>query len=151
MTLYEINEEITNCIDTETGEVDAEKLEALEMLRDEKIEGIALWIKDLKAEAEALKAEKLAFEKRQQAAEKNAERLKNYLTGYLNGEKFKTTKCAVSFRKTQSVNIISVMDVPPQYVSVEIKPDKNAIKAALKEGKKVSGAELVLSTSCQIK
>ena len=151
MTLYEINEEITNCIDPETGEVDAEKLEALEMLRDEKIEGIALWIKDLKAEAEALKAEKQAFEKRQQAAEKKAESLKNYLTGYLNGEKFKTTKCAVSFRKTQSVNIINVMDVPPMYVNVEIKPDKNAIKAALKEGKKVSGAELVESTSCQIK
>lgn len=151
MTLYEINEEITNCIDPETGEVDAEKLTALEMLRDEKIEGIALWIKDLKAEAEALKAEKMAFEKRQQAAEKKAESLKKYLTGYLNGEKFKTVKCAVSFRKTQSVNIISVMDVPPMYVNVEIKPDKNAIKAALKDGKKVSGAELVESTSCQIK
>ena len=151
MTLYEINEEITNCIDTETGEVDAEKLEALEMLRDEKIEGIALWIKDLKAEAEALKAEKQAFEKRQQAAENKAESLKNYLTGFLNGEKFKTTKCAVTFRKTQSVNIINVMDVPPMYVNVEIKPDKNAIKAALKDGKKVSGAELVESTSCQIK
>ena len=151
MALYEINEEITNCIDPETGEVDAEKLEALEMLRDEKIEGIALWIKDLKAEAEALKAEKQAFEKRQQAAEKKAESLKNYLTGYLNGEKFKTVKCTVSFRKTQSVNIINVMDVPPMYVNVEIKPDKNAIKAALKDGKKVSGAELVESTSCQIK
>ena len=151
MTLYEIDEAMQKCIDEETGEVDLDMLDALTMARDEKIESIALWIKDLNAEAEALKVEKMAFAARQQAAEKKAESLKNYLTGYLNGEKFKTTKCAVSFRKTQSVNIISVMDVPPQYVSVEIKPDKNAIKAALKEGKKVSGAELVLSTSCQIK
>lgn len=151
MTLYEIDEAMLKCIDEETGEVDTEMLDALTMAKESKLENIALWIKDLEAEAEALKAEKQAFEKRQQAAEKKAESLKNYLTGYLNGEKFKTVKCAVSFRKTQSVNIINVMDVPPMYVNVEIKPDKNAIKAALKDGKKVSGAELVESTSCQIK
>ena len=51
MKLYEIDEQILNCIDAETGEIiDADMLNALQMERDAKIEGVALWIKDLKAE-----------------------------------------------------------------------------------------------------
>ena len=58
MTLYEIDQQLLDCIDLETGEIiDAEKLTELTMERDEKIEKVALWIKELKAEAEALKAE----------------------------------------------------------------------------------------------
>ena len=56
MKLYEIDEAILGCIDTETGEViDPERLTALQMERTEKIEGVALWIKDIKAEIEAEK------------------------------------------------------------------------------------------------
>lgn len=151
MNLYEINEEMLNCIDAETGEVDTDKLDALAMLRDEKLESIALWIKDLKAEAEALKAEKLAFAARQSAAENRAESLKNYLTGFLKGEKFKTTRCAISFRKTESVKITNELELPPEFTSVEIKADKNAIKQAIKNGQTVTGAEIVEGISCSIK
>ena len=56
--LYEINNDILGCVDMETGEIiDEEKLEALEIERDMKIEGVILWRKDLIAEAEAVKAE----------------------------------------------------------------------------------------------
>jgi hypothetical protein len=151
MNLYEINEEMLNCIDAETGEVDTDKLDELTMLRDEKLENIALWIKDLKAEAEALKAEKQAFAARQSAAEHRAESLKNYLTGFLHGEKFKTTRCAISFRKTESVKITNELELPPEFTSVEIKADKNAIKQAIKNGQTVTGAEIVEGISCSIK
>jgi hypothetical protein len=151
MTLYEINEEMMNCIDPETGEVDIDQLNALQMLREDKIESIALWIKDLKAEAEALKAEKLAFQARQAAAENKAESLKNYLANALNGEKFKTTRCAVSFRKAEKVEITDELELPPEFTTVEIKADKTAIKQAIKNGQKVAGAYLVESTSCIIK
>ena len=51
MTLYEIDDAILNCIDEETGEIiDAEQLDKLYMEKEEKLENIALWIKDLKAE-----------------------------------------------------------------------------------------------------
>ena len=61
--LYEINESIVAAfergIDAETGEILSEKaleeLAKLEMERDEKVEGIALWIKNLLADAEVLK------------------------------------------------------------------------------------------------
>ena len=55
MKLYEINEAILNCVDPETGEADVEKLDELIMMRDEKLENLALWVKDLKAELENLK------------------------------------------------------------------------------------------------
>ena len=56
MKLYEINEQILDCIDSETGEViDPEKLNNLQIAKDEKLENLALWYKDLLAEANALK------------------------------------------------------------------------------------------------
>lgn len=59
-TLYEIDEEILNCVDQETGEIiDPEKLAQLQMDFDKKVEGIALWIKNLLSDAEAIKAEKI--------------------------------------------------------------------------------------------
>ena len=56
MTIYDIDNAILECIDMETGEIiDTDKLNELELERESKIEGVACWIKDLKAEAEALK------------------------------------------------------------------------------------------------
>ena len=52
--LYDIDQDILDCVDLETGEIlDTEKLDALQMEREAKLEGVALWVKDLRAEAEA--------------------------------------------------------------------------------------------------
>lgn len=89
MNLFEIENEIMNCWDQETGEIlDSDRLDQLEMERDTKIENIALYIKNLTADAEALKAEKQSFAERQKAAENKAELLKKYLATYLAGQKF---------------------------------------------------------------
>lgn len=153
MTLYEIDEAILSCIDPESGEIiDAEKLDALQIERDEKLENVALWIKDLTAEAEALKAEKQAFAERQKAAETKAESLKKWLSDALAGEKFKTTKVAVSFRKTQSVQVSDIWELEEKFVKVpEPTADKAAIKAAIKAGEDVKGATLIDSISISVK
>ena len=145
MRLYEIDEAILSCIDPESGEIiDAEKLDALQIERDEKLENVALWIKDLTAEAAALKAEKQAFADRQKAAETKAESLKKWLSKALEGEKFKTTKVAVSFRKTQSVQVSDIWELDEKFVKfAEPTADKAAIKAAIKAG---SEPEKVSST-----
>ena len=40
--LYEINQDILDCVDLETGEIlDTEKLDALQMEREAKLEGVA--------------------------------------------------------------------------------------------------------------
>ena len=158
MTIYEINEQILNCIDPETGEIiDIDKLNELELERDAKIENVACWIKELKAEAEAIKAEKLALAERQKVAENKAESLKKWLAYALNGEKFKTAKCSVSFRKSEVVeitdeglnNLMKEHDELLTYKAPE--PNKTAIKQALKDGLSVQGVRLGCNTSVIIK
>lgn len=145
MKLYEIDEQILGCIDAETGEIiDADMLNALQIERDAKIENVALWIKDLKAEAEAYKAEKQAFEKRQKTCENRAESLKQWLAVALNGERFKTTRCNVSFRTVKSVNVTDVFALDSKFVKFsDPTADKTAIKKAIEAGETVDGAELI--------
>lgn len=158
MKLYEIDNAILDCIDMETGEViDIEKLNELQLERDTKIENVACWIKDLKAEAEAIKAEKQALAERQKVAENKVESLKKWLAYALNGEKFKTAKCAVSFRKSESVEVTdagikSLMKEHDELLTYEApEPNKTAIKQALKDGLNVDGVQLVQKTSTIIK
>lgn len=153
MTIYEIDQAILNCIDLETGEIiDTEQLDKLTMEREVKLENVACWIKELKAEAEALKAEKMAFAKRQQVAENKMESLKKYLAYALDGQAFKTTRASVTFRKSQSVEVADIYKLDENYLRYkEPEADKTAIKEALKAGQTVAGATLVENTSVIIK
>ena len=158
MKLYEIDNAILDCIDLETGEViDTERLDALNMERDAKIENVACWIKDLQAEAEAIKTEKQALAERQRVAENKAESLKKWLAYALDGQKFSTAKCAVSFRKTEKVEISDVGMIRLMKEHDELltykdpEPNKTAIKQALKDGLSVEGVHLVQNTSTIIK
>lgn len=152
MTIYQIDEAILGCIDTETGEVDVEKLGELTLQREQKIENIACWIKNLISDAKALKDEKKALEERIKAKENRAESLKSYLENVLDGQRFETPKCAVAFRKTQSVNISDLSAIPTDYLRFKpAEADKAAIKAAIKNGETVSGAELIEKLSMSIK
>jgi hypothetical protein len=153
MKLYEIDQAILNCIDLETGEIiDTEQLDKLTMEREAKLENVACWIKELKAEVEALKAEKMAFAKRQQVAENKMESLKKYLAYALDGQAFKTVRASVTFRKSQAVEIADIYKLDENYLRYkEPEADKTAIKEAIKQGKTVAGATLVENTSVIIK
>lgn len=153
MNLYEIDNAILDCVDMETGEiVDLDKLESLQMKRDQKIENIGCWIKNLLADAKALKEEKDKFAKRQKAAECKAASLKEYLSRYLNGEKFESTEVSISFRKSDSVVVAENAIVPEEFLKyADPTPDKAGLKAALKAGKEFPGISLVPSQSIQIK
>ena len=155
MTIYNIEQEIMDCIDEETGEIiDIDRLNALEMERDRKVGNVACWIKDLKAEAEAIKAEKQALEKRQKAAENKAERLKEWLQSILQGEKFKDSRCSISYRKSERVDFADsfVMDsLPDSMKKVTVEPRKTEIKDYLKTGATIEGVTLVESSNIQIR
>ena len=152
MKLYEINEAILACVDPETGEADTEKLDELMLMREEKLENLALWVKDLKAEADAIKAEEKALAERRQAKERKAESIKKYLEKELAGQKFETSRAICSFRKSQKVEISDITKIPDDYLKYSLPTaDKVAIKAAIKDGLTVEGAELVDSISMTIK
>ena len=153
MNLYEIDEAIMGCVDLDTGEIlDVEKLESLEIERDTKVENMALWLKNLKAEAEALKAEKIAFEARQRSVNRLIESVTSYMSGYLNGTKFKTTKVDVSFRKSTVVEVSDIWKIPDDYLNYkEPEVKKNELKKAIKEGMFCEGAKLVIKNNMVIK
>lgn len=151
-TLYGINRAIEDCVDLETGEiVDFDRLENLQMERKEKISNIACWVKDLNAEAKAIKEERMALAKRQLAAERKAESLKEYLKTALAGERFKDARCSISFRKTQHLEIEDDASIPDEFVKCFRTVDKAGLTKALKEGGVVEGVSLVEGQSIQIR
>lgn len=155
-TLYDLAVELANFkldIDEETGEVlNADELDNLQMARDEKIEGICLWIKNLKADAAAYKAEKDSFAKKQKAAENKAEALRNYIQYILAGEKFKTNRVAISYRKSDQIECPDIAAVDDDYLRYkEPELDKAKIKEALKNGIEVKGCTLVERQNMQIR
>ena len=153
MNLYEIDNEIIDLVDDETGEIiDINRFDELSMERDAKVENICLWIKNLKAEAEALKAEKDAFAARQKTAENKMNSLKNYISHYLEGTSFESTRVKVSFRKSESLEVSDVYKIPDEFLKYkEPDVDKQALKQAIKKGEHFEGCELVEKLNIQIK
>lgn len=155
MNLYEIDDAILACVDQETGDIlDLEKLEALEIEHDAKISNLACWVKDLRSEAAAIKAEKDALDKRMKAKDNLADRISNYLENYLNGAKFEDSRCAISYRKSESTEIAEDLDLntlPDDCKKITVTANKTAIKAALKNGVMIDGCTLVTKNNIQIK
>lgn len=154
MNLYEIEAEMLTCISEDGEVIDLEKLDALTMERNSKVSNIACWIKDLKAEAEAIKAEKQNLDKRQKVAENKAASLREYLAGFLNGEKYKDARVSISYRKSTAVQIAEDMDIkrlPEEYLKVTVEPSKTAIKEALTNGVAVEGCTLIENNNIQIR
>ena len=158
LKLYEIPNEIENLIDPETGEItDVDKLNELVSKYNNGVEWLALEVKNSLAEAEAYKHEKDAFAQRQKTAENRARNMKNYISYLLNGEKFKTNKVAISFRRSEAVevdeeNFMLWAKEHNAYLRwKEPEVDKTALKEAFKQGIEVPYARLVENNSIKIK
>lgn len=165
MTLYEINDQIMAVLGRMAEETDengefedflVDELEALQMARDEKLEAIGCYIKNLDAECEALKAEIKNLKDRLDKKIAKSERLEEYVKHDLlfHGDtKKEFTRVVFSFRKSTLVSITSLDDVPEEYGTVksEFVVDKKKISAAIKSGETVPGAELVEKQNLQIK
>ena len=154
MTLYEIInaiDEVTSSfqIDEETGEVimDFEKIEALNLAKEEKIENVGKYILNLEAEAKALSERKKEIERRIKSLTSRAEHTREYLNNCLNGEPFKCLDFEIKYTKSERVEINeelfdnSINDRFLKYKKPE--PDKVEIKKALANGEIVPGAQLV--------
>ena len=163
MQLYEIDaaiqEVLDRMVDPETGEVSDDALALLEDLsvqRQDKIEGVALYYKNLAADAVAIKAEEETLRKRRQSAENHAARLKAYLSDFMPGETLETAKVKIGWRKSTAVMVANEADfiraAPKDYLTYKDPTvNKTAIKEALAAGKEVPGAELVTNMNLQVK
>lgn len=164
MKLYEITQELEEFqAAVENGDIPpeaiADTLAGIEFEFDEKVENIACFIKNLSAEAEAIKAEAAALTARAKQKENAIAFYKRYLTeafGAANKDKFESARCAVSFKKSEKVIIsdeTTFYEKHPDFckVKTEISPDKMQIKKLLKGGIEVAGAHLEESQNIQIK
>lgn len=160
-TLYELNGAVYEVLrgglvfDEETGEVlfDENNIDALEMARNEKMEACALFIKDLEATAAAIKAEEKALQARRTAYEKRAQRLRDYLAYSMQewgDTRLETPRTVLSWRKSEAVEV-NEAELPREWYKAVYSPDKAAIKAAIKAGEQVQGAQIVERQNLQIK
>lgn len=162
MNLFEINDAITRCIklesgdgyvDTETGEIiDTEALDNLVMERDTKIRNIACWIKNLEADEKALGDQIKTFTARKNAAKNKRESLKSYLAAFLAGNKWQNSEVAISWRKSESVEVEDGAAIPEKYLRYkEPEINKAQLKADLKAGTVVYGCQLITKNNIQVK
>jgi hypothetical protein len=166
-TLYELDQalklamdQVFENIDPETGEItdqiDFTVIDQLNGDRNKKLEGIGCYIKNLTAEIDAIKSEIATLSKRASNKKRKIEHLKKYVTESLNlvgQNKFETAKVAYSFRKSKSVNVINIDNIPDEYVRLKTEkvPDKTAIKKAIISGETIPGASIETSMNLQVK
>ena len=159
-SLYELSQTYLEVLDAlitnEDGTMDITSLEEINDELGNKIENVALYIKDITAFAESIKAEEQNLAQRRKSLENKAIHLKGYLTSCMEmvGQtKFETAKVKLSFRNSKAVEITNETMLPSRYYAEKrtYVPDKVAIKEAIEEGDDVPGAELVERRNLQIK
>lgn len=165
-TLYEIDKNIEAImdrmfeeVDEQTGEVKTEivdELKNLQEAREEKLDNLGAFIKNLTSDVEAMKAEKDILDKRIKTKQNKIEWLKSYVASDLianDQSKFESSRVVFSFRKSTSVSIPDETKIPKKYfkkVTTE-KLDREGIGKLLKEGHTIRGAELIEKQNLQIK
>ncbi|MBQ1483869.1 MAG: siphovirus Gp157 family protein [Eubacterium sp.] len=150
MTLYELTDQMYALLlkleeippeDPEERETwEAAIRDTMEMLADdfaEKAEGYGQVMKQLQADAEAVKAEKMRLARRQQALENNIERMREAIKRAMLITDQKRVKTDLfSFSVSPRLDLVidaDVEEIPDDLVRVKAEPDKAAIKAFLKE------------------
>lgn len=154
MKIYEIPGALRNLldrldVDPDTGEVDGDALVAYAEYQGqaaEKLEGTACYVRELEAEAEAIKAEEDRLAKRRKALEGKAARLKAYMMPAIEsmGGKVKGVMASLRISRTQAVYVFDLDALPDAFkrVVTKVDPDKVALKKALKSGEDIPGAAL---------
>ena len=135
MNLYEIDARIMEAfeaaVDEETGEiVNEEAYAALDALQEQQV-----------------------LEARRKEAERKAESLREYVKRALDGEKFKTSKVAVSYRASKAIEYVGDINVLPEEFIRRKDPElnKTALKEALDNGAEIPGVSIVTRSNMIIR
>lgn len=161
MKLYEIIDELlfleNNWVDQETGEINEDlekKLGEIHIEFGVKMESIWKILKNYDAQSKAIETEIEKLRKRKKTIDNNFENLKRYAGQALEpGKKWVSENglAVYSWRKSTSTNIFAENLVEDEYIDIIRKPRAFDIKAAIKAGKTVSGAELIEKQNLVVK
>ena len=166
MKLYEINEEIA--IAESQIELYAEEhegditgcpfnlvLDELGLEKDKKLLSIGAWIKNLKADEDAIKRAIDNLKDRKKSVSTLIEKLKGYIAQNLpEGEKLKDLQTTLSWRSSKSVELLANMEVESfddKYLVKTVEVSKTALMKDLKSGIVILGAAIKENQNIQIK
>ncbi|MDD5319521.1 MAG: siphovirus Gp157 family protein [Methylococcales bacterium] len=164
LSLYQLSGNYLQALDFLTdpeadlpAEVINDTLEALGGELEDKAINVAKFLRNMETTAEAIKAAEESMAKRRKALEARVKWMKDYLKGNMEYTGIIKIECPYFKLSIQNnpvaVNVTNENAIPKQFKEQVItwKIDKTAIKAAIKNGEDVPGAELVNGTRLVIK
>jgi uncharacterized membrane protein YccC len=164
MSLYLIATEYRQALDTlAESDLDpqtlADTLEGLDGELQPKLIAVAMWARNVDADADAIEAAAKAMQDRAKALRAKAERTRAYLLQCMQlagVERISSPHVVLSVRANPaSVEIEDEAQIPAAYMTdpkpVPPKPDKALIKRALQDGHEVPGARLARGVRLEIK
>ncbi|QDQ28215.1 siphovirus Gp157 family protein [Chitinimonas arctica] len=137
----------------------ADTLEGLAGALEHKATNVAMFIRNLEANVEAIKGAEKQMAERRRAMESRAENLRDYLKGAMQATQIKVIESPyfkMAIRDNpQSVVIDTASQIPAKFMRQPdpppAQPDKKLIAAALNAGEEVSGARLVRGSRLDIR
>lgn len=160
MNLFNIKQEyLALAHQLSEGEVTPELEQALiinEAQLQEKATNYGYVIKNFEYEVDAIDNEIKRLKELKERREKAIDRMKQSVTNamQLYGiEKVESSFLKLSFRKSESVEVINDAQLLPEFTTTKVTttPNKTAIKEAIKRGEVVEGAVLVTNQNLQIR
>ena len=137
----------------------ADTLEGLSGELEVKAQNVAMFVRNLEASAEAIKAAEKQMTERRKAIENRAESIRDYLKSNMERTGINKIECpwfTIAIKKNpKSVCIDDANVIPNEYKRQPEppppSPDKKAIKDAIEAGKDVPGAHIEQGTRLEIK
>ena len=154
-TLADIEHEIATvlAVPEELAEEDRQPLaldylDSLALQEAEKVDGVSYAVRKRKSQIEWLQNEERRLRSRRQSMERRLASFREYLAALMTHYGVRSLKGnvgSVSLRSTRSVAVDDIGSVPAGYktVTVEERPDKQALRQALLGGDDIAGARLV--------
>lgn len=159
--LWEQAEEVLDAGNTDQAEQEKalayleELLKHAEGTHADKCLNLACLIKNIEAEAEAVKAEEKKLSDRRKGGERKAEWLRSYLANNMEpGTNLKDPRAVIGWRKSTAVEVAIKPELLPENLrrtKVIVEADKTLIKTHLEAGQTIDGCTLVQRYNLQIK
>lgn len=160
MLLYEFSNDYLKLLDlSEEEELSEEAInDTMQMILDggnDAAEGVGKLLKQLAADAEACKAEKLRLAKKQAMKERTAEKMREILKSWMqitNQKKLKTGLFTFSLA-TRKKLVLDVDEdaVPWDFAKVTVKPDTKKITEAMNKGDEIGFAHFEEAESLTVR
>lgn len=166
-TFAHIQEEIANILNIPENELTEEQTKLIDIYLNElgqqeadKIDGFASFIRQQSAIAETIKKESQHLKDKSEAMQNKIDRFKNHYLSIMRNHGLKKISgevYSIAVRESSRVNVSNldalVKDNNPVWIKTEVtyKPDKTAIKEALKDGIDVPGCQLEKGFSLNIR